>query len=205
MSNSQRRPSRQLQNGKAALPGHDDASIGTLETSGEPAAYSREGGTLEASSPVVRALFQISPLGWWRSVPADAFRATEYLEVRSAIEEVAQLVEGTEVERALQGDADAAIALVMSLMPITQLRGIKTDIAMTAVLSIALEGEPRCALTLAHILDRAEGNPRRADRLCDSWFEFYLSRSALRGGLCPAERAVLKALRAFDVPHARNA
>lgn len=154
----------------------------------------------DASSPVVRALRKISPLRWWRSVPADAFQATEYLAVRSALAEVATLIEGAEVEPALQGDANAAIALVLSLMPITRLGGIKTDIAMTAVLALALEGEPRCALVLAHVLDRAEPDPRRADQLCGSWFEFHLSHSASRGGFAPPGTAVLEALSTFDPP-----
>ncbi len=97
---------------------------------------------------------------------------------------------------------DAAIALVLSLMPIMRLGGIKTDIAMTAVLRLALEGEPRCALVLAHVFDRAEPDPHRADLLCGSWFEFRCGQAALRAGFAPAESAVLNALRAFDVPRA---
>ncbi|WP_407117268.1 hypothetical protein [Bradyrhizobium sp. LMG 9283] len=76
----------------------------------------------------------------------------------------------------------AAIALVLSLMPIPQLGDDKTDIAMSAVLSIALDADPRCALVLAHVIDRAEHDPHRADQLCRSWSEFYLSHSASRGG-----------------------
>lgn len=157
---------------------------------------------LDATSPVVRALVQIAPLRWWRSMPADAFRATEYLAIRSALEQVATLIEGAEVEPALQGNVDAAIALVLSLMPIRRLGGIKTDIAMTAVLRLALEGEPRCALVLAHVIDRAEPDPHRADLMCASWFEFRCGQAVLHGGFVPAERAVLNALCAFDVPRA---
>jgi len=36
-------------------------------------------------------------------------------------------------------------------------------------LSLALKGEPRCALVLAHVIDRAEPDPRRADQLSGSW------------------------------------
>ncbi|OKO86821.1 hypothetical protein AC630_01885 [Bradyrhizobium sp. AS23.2] len=195
---------------EAGLPGHHGAggaSIGKTEASGRISKRPRDGHDdriLDASSPVVRALLKISPLRWWRSAPADAFRAAEYLEVRSALEDVATLIEGAEVEPALQGDADAAIALVLSLMPITRVGGIKTDIAMTAVLSLALGGELRCALVLAHVLDRAEPDPRRADQLCGSWFEFHQNHSVSRGGFAPAENAVLEALRAFDAPRARK-
>lgn len=157
-----------------------------------------DGQILDASSPVVRALLQISALAWWRSVPAEAFRAAEYLEVCSGLQEVAGMVEGAEFERALQGDANAAIALALSLGPIKRLGGIKTDIAMTAVLSIALEGEPRCAPLLAHVIDRPEPDPRRADQLCGSWLEFHFGCSPWRGGLAAEQAMLLKALRDFD-------
>lgn len=142
--------------------------VGTLGCSQDR----RDGQILDASSPVVRALLQISALAWWRLV----------------------LAEGTELEPALQGDATAAIAIALSLMPITQLGGIKTDIAMTVVLSIALEGEPRCALLLAHVIDRAEHDPRRADQLCGSWLEFHFDSSGCHSGFAPEQ----KTLRKFD-------
>lgn len=211
MSNSTRMPGHEpRQDGEVHLPGHHregGASVEQTDGSGGTSKRPRDGHDeriLDASSPVVRALREISPLRWWRSAPADAFRAAEYLEVRSALAEVATLIEGAEVEPALRGDANAAIALVLSLMPITRLGGIKTDIAMTAVLSLALAGELRCALVLAHVLDRAEPDPRRADQLCASWFEFYQRHSTSRDGFAPAETAVLKALHAFDAPPARN-
>lgn len=76
------------------------------------------------------------------------------------------LIEGAQLKPALQGDANVATVLVLSLMPLVQLGGTKTDIAMTAVLSIALVGEPRCAPVL-----RAEYDPRGADQLCGFRFE----------------------------------
>lgn len=81
-----------------------------------------------------------------------------------------------------------------SLMPISKLGGIKADIAMTAVLSIALEGEPRCALLLAHVIDRAGHDPRRAVQLCGSWLEFHFGRSGCGSGFAPEQ----KTLRKFD-------
>ncbi len=209
MSNSTTRPgqdprqhgaaSRSDQAGDGGAPIR--VSVASSETATPPCG-GNHAKVLEATSPLVRALREIAPLRWWRSMPADAFRAAEYLAIRSALEQVAMLIEGAEVEPALQGDVDAAIALVLSLMPIRRLGGITTDIAMTAVLRLALEGEPRCALVLAYIIDRAEPDPHRADLLCASWFEFHCVRAALRGGFAPAERAVLNALREVDVPRA---
>ena len=192
------------QNGAASPSDHageggapSAVSIACRETAKPP----RDGGDakiLDISSPVVRALLQIAPLRWWRSMPADAFGAAEYFAIRSALDEVALLIAGAEVEPALEGDADAAIALVSSLTPIRRPGGIKSDIAMTAVLRLALEGEPRCALVLAHIIDRAEPDPRQADLLCGSWFEFRCGHAALCGGFTQGERAVLNALRAVE-------
>ncbi len=209
MSSSTTMPGQEpRQNGAASRSdraGDGGAPIGVSVASSGTATPPRDGNDakiVRSASPLVRALREIAPLRWWRSMPADAFRAAEYLAIRSALEQVATLIEGPEVEPALQGDVDAAIALVLSLMPIRRLGSITTDIAMTAVLRLALEGEPRCALVLAYIIDRAEPDPHLADLLCASWFEFHCVRAALRGGFAPAERAVLNALREVDVPRA---
>ncbi|WP_024343016.1 hypothetical protein [Bradyrhizobium japonicum] len=205
MSNSTAMPGHEpRQDGEARLRGRlgeGGAPIESTAPAGGAATHpgaDHDGRMLDVSSPIVRALVEISPLRWWRSMPADAFRAAEYLAVRSTLEEVTRLIEGAEVEPALQGDAEAAIALARSLMPITRLGGIKTDIAMTALLSLALEGEPRCALVLAHVIDRAEHDAQKADQLCGSWLAFRFGRSARCGGFSPAETALLKTLRAFD-------
>lgn len=203
------RPGPEPRQGGAASPsdhaGEGGAPVGISIACCGTLKPPREGGDaklLETSSPVVRALLQIAPLRWWRSMPADTCRAAEYLAIRCALDEVATLIEGAEVEPALRGDVDAAIALVLTLMPIRRLGGIRTDIAMTAVLRLALEGESRCALVLAYVIDRAEPDPHGADLLCASWFEFRCGHAALRGGFAEGERAVLNALRAFDVPRA---
>src|SRR5262245_10373278 len=98
MSNSTRMPGHAPRHdGEASLPGHHGeggASIGKIEASGAMAKGRRDGKILDTSSPVVRALRNISPLCWWRSAPADAFRATEYLAVPSALEEVGRLIDG---------------------------------------------------------------------------------------------------------------
>lgn len=205
MSNSTTMPGHEpRQDSEARLPGHHGeggAPIRSTEPSRGAATHplaDHDSRMLDVSSPIVRALVEICPLRWWRSMPADAFRAAEYLAVRSALEEVARLIKGAEVEAALQGNAEAAIVLARSLMPIRKLGGTKVDIAMTAVLALALEGEPRCALVLAHVIDRAEHDAQKADQLCASWFAFRFGRSARCGGFTPAETALLKTLRAFD-------
>jgi len=155
--------------------------------------------TPASSSPVLRALRlgSRSPLSWWRMLPADGFRSAVYLKVSSALDEIATELEGASFGPALYGDPDAAITFVLSLMPVGKV-GLKVDIAMTSVLRCALEGDLRAALALAHVVDRAGLDPAPAANQCASWFEFYLRYSPTRGGLTPAEKAVMKSLRAFD-------
>ena len=161
--------------------------------------------TPASSSPVLRALRlgSRSPLSWWRMLPADGFRSAVYLKVSSALDEIATELEGASFGPALYGDPDAAITFVLSLMPVGKV-GLKVDIAMTSVLRCALEGDLRAALALAHVVDRAGLDPALAADLCASWFEFYLRYSPTRGGLTPAEKAVMKALRAFDAVPSHN-
>ncbi len=107
MSNSMMTPGQEpRQNGAASLSdqvGDGDALIGISVGCSETAKPPRDGNDariLDATS-VVRALREIAPLRWWRSMPAGAFRAAEYLAIRSALDEVATLIEGAEVEPAL--------------------------------------------------------------------------------------------------------
>lgn len=151
-----------------------------------------------AASPVMRALrIGSSPLGWWRMLPADAFRAADRLRIGTALDEVAIGLANSRIAPALNGEPDAAIALVLSLMPI-RTRSPAVDVAMAAVLRCALDGDLRCALVLGHIIDRADLDPVHAANLCASWFEFHLHHSPSRIGFTAADKAVLKALHAFD-------
>ena len=156
-----------------------------------------------ATSPVLRALrVGSSPLGWWRMLPADAFRAADHLRIGAALDEVAIALANSRIVPALKGDPDAAIALVLSLMPI-KTRSPAVDLAMAAVLRCALDGELRCALVLGHVIDRADLDPVHAANLCASWFEFHLAQG--RVGFTAAEKQVLKALHAFDARASEDA
>ena len=122
-----------------------------------------------ATSPVLRAMhIRTSPLAWWRMLPADAFRAADHLRIGAALDELAIALANNSIVPALKGDPDAAIAVVMSLMPIKK-HSPKVDIAMTAVLRCVLhDGDLRCALVLGHVVDRADLDPVHAANLCAS-------------------------------------
>ncbi len=71
------------QNGAASLSdpaGNGGVPIGISVACSQTVKPPREGGDaeiLDTTSPVVRTLLEIAPPRWRRSIPADAFRATE--------------------------------------------------------------------------------------------------------------------------------
>jgi hypothetical protein len=75
---------------------------------------------------------------------------------------------------------------------------------MTAVLRCLLDGDRRAALVLGHVIDRAELDPAHAASLYTSWLEFLLQHSASRTAFTAAEKAVVKALHAFDARAPEN-
>jgi hypothetical protein len=158
----------------------------------------RSGSACEATPLAGAAVLRENQIGTsllslWRTVPADRFCAGDMVEISSVLDEIATVLEGSGYEPALYGDPDATIGLVLALMPIRTV-GLRIDIAMTAVLRCALEGDLRAALVLVHIVDRADLHLSQAAELCTSWFEYYLRRSPSKGGLTRAEKAVVKAL-----------
>ena len=171
---------------------HTDASV--KQTA--PAGDRNKDAVLDPESPVLRALhIGISPLHLWRTLPADAFRAGDYLQICSALDEIATVLEGSDAVPALYGDGDTAIGIVLGGMPIRSV-GLRADIAMTAVARCALEGDLRAALVLYHILKHAELDRRRASALSASWFAFYLRHSPGKRGFTPDEKIVLRELHA---------
>src|SRR3974390_2620761 len=149
-----------------------------------------------AASPVPRALLLgIPPFTWWRMLPANAFRPAARLRIGAALDELASAFATSRSVPALKGDPDAAIALVLSLMPI-KARSAAVDVAMSAVLRCVLDGDLRAALVLGHVIDRADLDPVHAANLCASWFEFRLRHS--RAGFTAAEERVLRTLHAFN-------
>jgi hypothetical protein len=187
MSQSTKMPERKLRHEGAARatgqPADKAASIDPAKASATRTSSSDDstGNTmLDPASPVFRALrFGISPLSLWRMLPADLLGAADLLELCSALDEIATMPEGSGLEPALDGDPDAAIAFVLSAMPIRKI-DLQVEIAMTAVLRCALDGDLRAALVLAHVIDRADLDPRHTADLCASWFEYYLRNSSAR-------------------------
>lgn len=174
------------------------ASTDARETQASPSAKRAEGRTFGPDSPVLHALgMALSPLQWWRTLPADEFLAGEYINICSSLDEIADVLEGNDAALALYGHGNAAIGLVLGGMPIRKV-GLRGDIAMTAVARCALEGDLRAALVLCHILRHADLDRRRADDLCASWLAYYLRHSPTKRDFTHDEKVILRKLHACD-------
>ncbi|MDE5462211.1 hypothetical protein [Bradyrhizobium sp. CSS354] len=133
-----------------------------------------------------------SPIAWWRTLPSDKLRDAEKLLLVVTLERIALLRGPAELQAAQKGDAAAAIATALSVMPIRKFT-LEVDITMTALLRCAAEGDSAAALVLANVLSRTDLD--HATELSASWFVQHIDRSPHRRSFSPEETASLTALR----------
>ena len=115
------------------------------------------------------------PIGWWRMLPPRLLGETERVLVNSALQRLAIIGGGAEVAAALQGDAAAATSVALSLVPLREVT-LQVDLAMTALLSCALNGDAAAVLVLAHILGRAQWGDPDAEELGLAWLDRHIAR-----------------------------
>jgi hypothetical protein len=115
------------------------------------------------------------PLGWWRMLPPHLLGEAERVLVSSALQRLAIIGGGTKVAAALQGDAAAAVSVALSLVPLREVT-LQVDVAMTALLSCALNGNAAAVLVLAHILGRAQWGDPDAEELGLAWLDRHIAR-----------------------------
>lgn len=122
-------------------------------------------------------------LGYWRTVPAEVFDDADKEEVIAFVRNTTSTI--PEWRRAIEGDAAAAIAMVMDRKPPASI-DIKVDYPMTVLLSCAFD-DATAALVLSHKLRLMPLEPRLRSKLATSWLVVNmlscLSRPPKRG--CP--------------------
>ncbi|QOZ67293.1 hypothetical protein [Bradyrhizobium arachidis] len=111
------------------------------------------------------------PLAWWRRLPPQAFGDTERLLLVSTIRGIAVLRGGDDLVAAMRGDATAAIDAALGLMPVEEIT-TPVDITMTALMSIALEGNAAPALVLAQIIGLTDVGHQHTSDLAAAWLAF---------------------------------
>jgi hypothetical protein len=77
-----------------------------------------------------------------------------------------------------EGDAATAIGAAWRMLRRGSDSLLSLDVAMTAVLCLAIEGEPAAALLLSAALKRRSSSDHACHALADSWLLFEPARSA---------------------------
>jgi hypothetical protein len=94
----------------------------------------------------------VTPLEWWRTMPADHLGDVQRRHLNATVEKIC-VMKDRQWLSALQGDAAASIALAIGAMPIDQVT-LEVDLAMSTLALCALEGSAGAAVVLAHVLRR---------------------------------------------------
>lgn len=106
-----------------------------------------------APSSLAPDLAPFSPLIWWRTRRPSAL-------LRRGIGGIREALLGTEIpeepewSRAILGDAAVAIRIAVGQMKVRKITATEVDLALSAVLACALEGEPASAIVISSALRR---------------------------------------------------
>jgi hypothetical protein len=119
----------------------------------------REGGGEATGQPWPRIL------SYWRIISAEAYDDATKAEVIKFVRATTSTM--PEWQRAISGDADAAIGMVMHCKAPTSI-GARVDFPMTVLLSCAFD-DPGAALVLSNKLSAMPIEPRLRTKLATSW------------------------------------
>jgi hypothetical protein len=113
-------------------------------------------------------LAPFSPLSWWRA------RKPSLL-LCKGIGEIRQALLGTEIRgqpdwtRAILGDAAVAIRVAVDQMKVHKITAIEVDLALSAVLACALEGDRESPILISSALRRRSKRDPSCKLLSDLW------------------------------------
>ena len=139
-----------------------------------------------------------SPLAWWRRLPSGSFHDAERSLLLATLGNVNVLHGGDELRAALRGDAAAAIGAALGLMPIKDI-GLQADIAMTALVRTALDGNAASALVMAQVVGLTDLGHPFATELAASWFAYGQQHSNNPRQFGQAEPVLLAAFREHQI------
>jgi hypothetical protein len=110
----------------------------------------------------------IYPLSLWRTLRADEFEANELAAIKGLLANTVLLGQ-PKWRGAVAGDVPSAVAVAVSFMPVDTIT-VQVDIAMTALIRCAAEGDFAAAIVAANILRNLPGAMRLHRRIATSWF-----------------------------------
>ena len=125
------------------------------------------------------------PLSLWRTLRAVQFEATDLTAIRLLLAKLV-LFDRPKWRDAIAGDAAAAIAVAVSFLPIDNVTH-QVDLAMTALIRCAIEGDLAAAIVVANILRRLPGSAPSHRQIATSWFVSNLAVASKKPPQCKSE------------------
>ena len=124
------------------------------------------GNSGESSCPVqIQAVY---PLTLWRTLDAQQFGSRDVKSLRALLAKTSLLGQ-PKWAAAVNGDASAAVAVAVSFIPVDELT-LPLDLAMTALIACAVEGDPGAAIVASNILLNLPSASPRHHQIAASWF-----------------------------------
>jgi hypothetical protein len=115
----------------------------------------------------------IYPLSLWRTLRAQQFEPSDLAAIRGVLANTV-LFGQPKWRGAVAGDVPCAVAVAVSFMPVNRIT-VQVDIAMTALIRCAAEGDFAAAIVAGNILRNLPGDLRLHRRIATSWFASNLT------------------------------
>jgi len=128
----------------------------------------RRGGTHASDAGHGFLASAIYPLSLWRTLRANEFEASDLAAIEGLLANTVLLGQ-PKWRGAAAGDVPSAVAVAVSFMPVDNIT-VQVDIAMTALIRCAAEGDFAAAIVAANILRNLPGAMRPHRRIATSWF-----------------------------------
>jgi hypothetical protein len=128
----------------------------------------RRGGTHASDARHGFLASAIYPLSLWRTLRANEFEASDLAAIEGLLAKTV-LFGQPKWRDAVAGDVPAAVAVAVSLLPIDNVT-FQVDLAMTALIRGAIEGDFAAAIVVANILRHLPGSMLLHRRIATSWW-----------------------------------
>jgi hypothetical protein len=131
-----------------------------------------------ARNPGQQADHLDNPLASWRTLRALDFSFHDVTSLRTVLAKTTLLGQ-PKWAAAVAGDGAAAVAVAISFIPAEKITQ-SLDLAMTALIACAIEGDPGAAIVASNILRHLPGATPRHHQIATSWFVSNLATCASR-------------------------
>ncbi len=115
------------------------------------------------------------PFAWWRTLPAQRFRADHILVARRLLMKSAIIGE-PHWFLGVAGDAAVTVGVALRIQRAAGSRSVLLDLAMTALVCVAVEGNLTAALLLSSTLRRLSKTDARCGVISESWLAYAVRK-----------------------------